>query len=226
MCDRRLIGDTPAVKIISVVQQKGGVGKTTLCVNLAAAFHRMGAQVELSDADPQQSAVAWAAPGRLPFPVLGRPFRAQSPLTWAKGILASRCDISLIDSGAGLGAHLSYLVELSDMLLLPCGPSSLELYSLRETLEHIAAVKKEKGLAEVACLLVPVRVDPRTEEGRFVVDELRSFGEPVAGELPYDAGFIRGFTSGETILPTLGNAPAGHAVTRLAEDIVSSMVWT
>ncbi|EHT97924.1 ParA family chromosome partitioning protein [Pantoea stewartii subsp. stewartii DC283] len=61
--------------IISVLNQKGGVGKTTLSVNIAARLAADGARVLLLDADPQGSALDWAAAreGESVFPVLGLP---------------------------------------------------------------------------------------------------------------------------------------------------------
>ena len=47
--------------VISVLNQKGGVGKTTLTVHIAAALPRQGKKVLLIDADPQGSALDWAA---------------------------------------------------------------------------------------------------------------------------------------------------------------------
>jgi chromosome partitioning protein len=61
--------------ILSVLNQKGGVGKTTVSTHLAAALSREGARVLLVDADPQASALDWAAARKEPplFPVLGLP---------------------------------------------------------------------------------------------------------------------------------------------------------
>jgi chromosome partitioning protein len=64
------------VQIIGVINLKGGVGKTTIALNLAAALADQGHRVVLIDADPQQSATQWAQQGQL----AGAPEAARLPL--------------------------------------------------------------------------------------------------------------------------------------------------
>ena len=61
--------------IIGLLNQKGGVGKTTLSVHLAAAFAQMGKRTLMVDADPQGSALDWSASRTTEplFPVIGLP---------------------------------------------------------------------------------------------------------------------------------------------------------
>src|SRR6266568_8439711 len=70
--------------VISVVQRKGGAGKTTIAISLAGDLHHRGILVDVIDADPQRSAAEWAAPGRLPFRVSEVPLRYGEAARWAR----------------------------------------------------------------------------------------------------------------------------------------------
>ena len=57
-------------RVVSVIQSKGGTGKTTLSVMLAEAIRQMGYTVAIADGDPQQSATRWATKVKdFPFPI-------------------------------------------------------------------------------------------------------------------------------------------------------------
>ena len=213
------------MKIISVVQQKGGVGKTTIAVNISGEFSQMGARVNLFDADAQQSAVAWALPGRLPFPVHPTPFSAAFPIAWAKTIVERDGDIAVIDTSPGLGPLMSACVELSDLMLLPCGPSSIELFALRETIEALNDIKRRIGRHAPRILIVPARVDSSTDEGRQLKDELLSFGGEIGTALPFDMSFVRAFASGETVATYAKDSPADLGMKALGDEIVRSFSW-
>ena len=61
------------VRIIGLAQSKGGVGKTTTALNLAAELHRRGRTVAVLDADPAAHAASIADDGQLPFKVAPHP---------------------------------------------------------------------------------------------------------------------------------------------------------
>jgi len=122
--------------ITAVVNQKGGAGKTTIALNLAAALAAEGKKVLLIDADPQQTAQDWAAVRQTapPFQVMGlsKPILHRDLPKMAKDY-----DEIMID-----GAPRNYEVARSaiaaaDLVLIPVQPSGADFWASRETVELV-----------------------------------------------------------------------------------------
>ncbi|WP_375666343.1 ParA family partition ATPase [Bartonella sp. TT121SHDZB] len=114
--------------IIGLLNQKGGVGKTTLSVNLAASFARTGARVLLIDVDPQGSALDWAAVREdAPlFSVIGLP-RA----TVHKEItqIGHGYDHIIIDGPPRVTDLARSALMASDLVLIPVLPSPYDIWA-------------------------------------------------------------------------------------------------
>ncbi|WP_375608486.1 MULTISPECIES: ParA family partition ATPase [unclassified Bartonella] len=114
--------------IIGLLNQKGGVGKTTLSVNLAASFARTGARVLLIDVDPQGSALDWAAAREdAPlFSVIGLP-RA----TVHKEItqIGHSYDHIIIDGPPRVTDLVRSALMASDLVLIPVLPSPYDIWA-------------------------------------------------------------------------------------------------
>src|SRR3954469_21479434 len=89
----------PAMKqtVISVVHQKGGVGKTTISVCLAGELAQRGIELSLIDADKTGSARRWADPGRLQYPVIYQPVVEGEVRAWAEAVNKLRDRLLIID---------------------------------------------------------------------------------------------------------------------------------
>ena len=119
--------------IWSLVHTKGGVGKTTTVMFLAAAAVRRGVRVRVLDADPQGSASSWAdrAAHRgtpLPYDV--------SPATVAslRGLSSEPDELVLIDTPPGT-ASIDAAIDAADLVIIPTGPRAADIDRVWPTLD-------------------------------------------------------------------------------------------
>ena len=135
---------------ITVTNYKGGVGKTTTAVHLAAYFQTLGATV-LIDGDPNRSATKWAEGGQLPFAIVDR----------EEGDYQARNYVHVIkDTEARPGiADFERLAKGCDLLVIPAVPSKLDIEALKLT---IAALRKV-GTDRYRVLLTKVPPKPETD---------------------------------------------------------------
>lgn len=188
--------------VISVVQRKGGVGKTTIAISLAGDLHRRGRAVDLIDADPQRSASEWAAPGLLPFRVSELPLRIGAAAQWAKLVRSQPGAVTIIDSAPHEYA-VGAAVAIADVVVLPCTPSGLDLSATEQTISVVAFARNKRGV-EVPVLLVPNKVDARTLEGQQILGALGDMGEVVCRPIASRLTYVRAFATGAV--------PEGNAV--------------
>jgi chromosome partitioning protein len=128
------------VKCIVVTSQKGGTGKTTVAVNLAAgAARQSNTRVGLLDLDPQGSLTDWSH-NRSPESALAaitvkkgsHPINSEVIAAWASGF-----DVAVLDCPAQLGPTSRTAAALATTIVIPVEPSCLSLYSLTQTLKVV-----------------------------------------------------------------------------------------
>jgi chromosome partitioning protein len=137
--------------IISVINQKGGVGKTTLAISLAAAFAGRKQRVLLVDADPQGSALDWVAVrGKdTPFAAVGIP-KAILHLEIPK--VVKDYDAVIIDGPPRIYEVARSAVMASNAVLIPVLPSQFDVWAAEESvklLEECAIYNKQLKAAFV-----------------------------------------------------------------------------
>ena len=122
------------MKVISILNQKGGVGKTTLAVHIATGLALKKKRVLLIDADPQGSALDWAAArnGDPLFPVVGLP---KASIHKELPSIAAGYDIVLIDGPPRVYDVARSAIMASDMILIPVQPSPYDVWAAQEIVE-------------------------------------------------------------------------------------------
>lgn len=186
-----------AATIITVAQRKGGVGKTTIAVCVAAELSRRGHDIALVDVDPQRSACDWAEPGNLEFPVYEMGLNEAPVAAWARELQLIKADILVLDA-APTEREMGATIALADVILVPCTASGLDIEASAHTVTIINAVRRRRA-KPVKVLLVPNRIDRRTLEGRQLVEELRQFNENVAPPIASRSAFVRAFSVGLSV---------------------------
>jgi chromosome partitioning protein len=133
--------------VITVAQQKGGAGKTTLAANLAAAFAG-DRRVALLDIDPQKSLARWHRI-RATRPN-ATPLAFSDPAGWRLGPELDRLkrefDIVLVDSPPQLDTDARLAIRAADLVLVPLQPSAPDLWAAEGTLDLARAEKRRLAL--------------------------------------------------------------------------------
>lgn len=122
--------------IITLAAQKGGVGKTTLAVNLAVAAQAAGIKTALFDLDPQESATAWSERRKAELPHV-EPISARRLNQAIDAAEANGFDLTIIDTPPAAGAEAAAAAQRADLVLIPCRPSLIDLDAIKRTAQLI-----------------------------------------------------------------------------------------
>ena len=155
-------------QVIACGNLKGGVGKTTIAVNLACAFATRGHDVALLDLDPHGGAAAWASAGQLPARVEAAPsLEPHSSGRWPAraGELAGGGCVVVLDLPPLHMPTLAAALMIADVILVPVTSSALCLAATRQTLRMIEVARASRRRGAPMALLVPNRVHDEGLEG-------------------------------------------------------------
>lgn len=180
------------MKIVAIISQKGGAGKTTLAVHLAAAAAKAGYRTAVIDLDPQGTAASWGdrRAAQEPEVISGQAIRLPALI---KAAQENGADVLILDTAPNADQTASLAARAADIVLIPCRPAAFDLEAVETTLMLAKLTAKP---AYVVLNAVPPRSGGIDKEASA---RLEAQGASVAPhQLRHRAAFAHGVIDGRT----------------------------
>jgi len=203
--------------VIAVVNLKGGCGKSTIAVNLACELAVGGDNVLLLDNDSQGSSSHWLGQGRLPIRGEFMPLEDdEDGERLVKAVAAANTRYVVLDSPAHVEAATQAAGKIADLVLVPVTASGIDLVATQAAMDLIQKARSIRRSGGPSCLIVPSKIDRRTDAGRQIEQRLQHFGEPVGPAVHQRAAFADAFSAGQWIGDYAPQSAAHYDVSLLA----------
>lgn len=165
-------------KVITIAQQKGGAGKTTVAAHLAVALAQKGNRVAILDIDPQGSLSHWHAIREKRFGEGYTGLTHEAVSGWRVASEVSRmkkqCDFIIIDSPPHTETEARTAIRAADLIIIPVQPSPTDLWATKPTLELAKAEK-------VPVKVLLNRVSVNSKLAAKIADELPALADTMLG---------------------------------------------
>lgn len=207
--------------IISVLNQKGGVGKTTLSIHIASTFALAGKSTLLIDADVQRSALDWAASREIEpiFNVVGI---STNSIHKESRLLGDKYDFIVIDGPPRIYDVAKSAIAASDIILIPLQPSPYDVWSAKEVVDLIGEVKETLAIYKTikAAFVINRRI-PNAVIGRDVEEALQHYNLPVLKTHLYQRViYAETAARGTSAIEEDPDSLAGKEIKALVEEIL------
>lgn len=207
--------------IISLINQKGGVGKTTLSIHIASTIALAGKKVLLIDADAQRSAIDWAA-AREEDPILTVVGMPSNTLHKQVKLLKEDYDYIVIDGPPRVYDVAKSCIAASDLVLIPIQPSPYDVWSAEEVLKLVREVKEPLSpYKEIKAAFILNRVIQKTVIGRDVQEALQNYDIPtLKSVINQRVAYTESASRGTTAIEEDPDSIAGKEIKKLTEEII------
>jgi chromosome partitioning protein len=172
------------------------------------------------DADPQHSLVAWAKQGDGMLARVVEKVEAGDGTLRALARQAEKdADIVLIDTPPGTPEVTYEAAMVADLMLLPCGPSPLDLFALKEALSLALKARAERRSKKPRIRFVPSKVLMSTNLGRGLASSLKDMGKKVLPPIGQRIVVAEAVASGLTVAEFAPNSAAHEEFRELARAV-------
>ncbi|MDB5243975.1 MAG: parA [Spirosoma sp.] len=206
------------MKVLSLLNQKGGVGKTTLATNLAVALSQAKKRVLFVDADPQGSGLDWLAArqGQSLFPVVGIP---KDTIHREMKKLGEGYDWVIIDGPPRVYPVAKSAIAASDIVIIPVQPSPYDVWAAKEIVDLITEVRILKE--DLKAAFAVNRKIVGTAIGRDVQKALSDYPIKVLqASLCQRVSYAESAGAGLTVLETEPKGAAANEIRMLLKEIM------
>lgn len=206
-------------QVLTLAQQKGGAGKTTLAVNMAAAAKAAGLSVALLDTDPQGSLGRWFMTRRERLGDPGVEFATASAwgVSYECEKLRGLHDLVIIDTPPKVDADLRPALREAALILVPVSASHLDLWAVDGVLDLI---RREQRPAR----LVLNRAAPRTRLAATLDEAMAELPVPRAeSTLKNRVAYAESLGAGTSVVETAPRGPAAAEIGALWAEVTALM---
>ncbi len=206
-------------RIVTVAQQKGGAGKTTLAAHLAVAWAHDGHKVGVVDIDPQASLTKWFAERARVKDAVAIELRCVGGWRVQGEVekLSKLVDIVVVDSPPHAETESKIAVRAADLVLVPAQPSPMDLWATKVTLDLARAEKRP-------ALVILNRMPARGKLADQMRGKYAELGSPVADTvLGSRVAFAASMLEGKGITEQSGAGAAAQEMKALAAEILKRL---